>query len=262
MADLILESVVPHRLYLVLKFNQSLQYNSISAEKFGFTTKDATPIEYSFKEIQLGDDYNSITRTLKLYFEDLPPSSGSYYLIIYPGPDPDNPLRTASGAVVQDQRYSITYDYENTPVEDAIEDQNFTVEDKSIKADVTFDVGSGSDGATAGFHVDGTVPEANEIFVDNSFNQGAISVAFSHRPMTSTLTPATVKVQRKRVGGSTFKWQDIPVEMALDSEEPILYLYMPSLDSTPVYYQGGHEYFESGYKYRVLLSKNIGYFKE
>jgi hypothetical protein len=32
----------------------------------------------------------------------------------------------------------------------------------------------------------------------------------------------------------------------------------PSLDATPSYYTDGPDYFETGYKYRIVISENIG----
>jgi hypothetical protein len=33
---------------------------------------------------------------------------------------------------------------------------------------------------------------------------------------------------------------------------------MPSPDATPVFYPNDKEYYETGYKYRIIISKDIG----
>jgi hypothetical protein len=44
----------------------------------------------------------------------------------------------------------------------------------------------------------------------------------------------------------------------MHSWKPKVFVDFPSLDATPSYYSSGLNYFETGYKYRIIVSKNIG----
>ena len=44
----------------------------------------------------------------------------------------------------------------------------------------------------------------------------------------------------------------------MHSWKPEVYVDFPSLDSTPSFYIDGKNYFESGYKYRIIVSKEVG----
>jgi hypothetical protein len=44
----------------------------------------------------------------------------------------------------------------------------------------------------------------------------------------------------------------------MHSWKPEVYLDFPSQDATPSFFVAGKEYFESGYKYRIIVSKEIG----
>jgi hypothetical protein len=44
----------------------------------------------------------------------------------------------------------------------------------------------------------------------------------------------------------------------MHSWKPEVYVDFPSLDSTPSYNAGNKIYFESNYKYRIIVSKDIG----
>ena len=44
----------------------------------------------------------------------------------------------------------------------------------------------------------------------------------------------------------------------MHSWKPDVYVDFPSNDSTPVYYVDNKTYFETGYKYRVIVSSEVG----
>ena len=44
----------------------------------------------------------------------------------------------------------------------------------------------------------------------------------------------------------------------MHSWKPEVYVDFPSLDATPSFNTDGKQYFESNYKYRIIVSKDVG----
>lgn len=262
MADsYVLESMLIGRNYFKLKFRETLQVASISADKFKVLVREdaATPQEpnwndesvISFHDIIIRDHFNSIRRELTLYFdgENLP--TGTYWF-------GTKGLRKATGALIyggEADFVPFSYNYDNAPIDDATEDQPVVIEDFSIKQ-VT-DLNTSESPATGGFAISETLPSHGDVFIEADYNDGTISAHFTKRPNLVSLTGNHIKLQRKKIGGTSFRWETLDSRIALDADNPIVYVYTPSLDATPVYYTSGHEYFEAGYKYRVIFSKAI-----
>ena len=66
------------------------------------------------------------------------------------------------------------------------------------------------------------------------------------------------KAQRKKIQKTPSRWESVPAEISMHSWKPDVYIDFPSDDATPVYYVDGKNYFESGYKYRVIVSAEVG----
>lgn len=248
----ILERASITRFFIRLKFKVYIQVSSLDAGKFTFETTDATPITYPFKAINTKDDYNSISRVLTLYFNgvELPPESKDYHLTIAG-------LRSASGFDLLEETLLLPYSWENDTVTEHQEEPEFTIEDKSIKVVSIIDPSELEQSINEDFYIVSVDPEDESIFLDSDYNNGSIAIEFSSNPNITQISPPYIRVQRRQVGGTSFKWQDVDIKTALDAHKPVVYIYLPSLDATPVYFTDGGEYFESGYKYRVLLSSNL-----
>jgi hypothetical protein len=65
-------------------------------------------------------------------------------------------------------------------------------------------------------------------------------------------------VQRKKIQTHPARWQNLTTQVSIHSWKPEVYIDFPSLDATPVYFTSGKDYFETSYKYRIILSKDIG----
>ena len=47
-------------------------------------------------------------------------------------------------------------------------------------------------------------------------------------------------------------------QISINSHKAEVNVDFPSNDSTPVYYTAGKTYFEKGYKYRIIVSEDVG----
>lgn len=246
----ILSSYTAHRYYLALTFKDSIQVSTLHKDIFTLETNEATPQKIPFKDINVSDDYNSIKRTLILYFQELPPYAGDYSLTI-------DGIRTASGYDYETETLTITYDYDNTSFEVPDSPDDFVeVEDKSIREDV-FDPQSTIFVADPDFYVSGTNPDNGEVFIESDYNNGVVKIEFSAMPDPSYATVDHIKVQRKQFALGLSRWERITAEFEADPVDPVFYVKFPSLDATPVYDTVGTDYFEDGYKYRIRLSAEI-----
>ena len=54
------------------------------------------------------------------------------------------------------------------------------------------------------------------------------------------------------------RWEKVETQISLHSTNPDVFIDFPSNDATPVYNTDGKTYFEKGYKYRIIVSKEIG----
>jgi hypothetical protein len=72
------------------------------------------------------------------------------------------------------------------------------------------------------------------------------------------LNKAYFKVQRKIIQRTPARWETLEPRVSMHSWKPDVYVDFPSLDATPSYYTDGPDYFETGYKYRIVISENIG----
>jgi hypothetical protein len=72
------------------------------------------------------------------------------------------------------------------------------------------------------------------------------------------LTLKYFKAQRKKIQKTPSRWENVSSEVSMHSWKPDVYIDFPSDDATPVYYVDGKNYFESGYKYRVIVSAEVG----
>lgn len=247
-----------------LKFDITPRVQSLTNDKFTLT-HGATIVEHPFKPIVLSKHYNSISRTLVLYFEQ-PLISEEVYTLTIGG------IQNAAGSVQPTEAHmfrSGTWSPEEeqaTPdiivVEDNEPDVPYTppeptvpVEDHSVKN--VFTDGDIISGMNPDFYVVSTDPADGSVFVEDDFDKGRITVTFSQRPNPIYLNSHYIKVQRKKLGGVN-RWETVPIRISMDSYYPTIYIYINSQDATPVYNTTGSTYFVDGYKYRVKISKEVG----
>ena len=114
----------------------------------------------------------------------------------------------------------------------------------------TFLNGLGAPNATNG--IDG------DFYLDNSYNSGRVTIEFNARPASNFLNAKYFKAQRKKIQRIPSRWESLDANISLHSWKPEVYVDFPSNDATPSYTTSNKEYFETGYKYRIILSKDIG----
>lgn len=243
--------------HIDLKFTKTPKYASITDDKFRVFQTDVAPeVELTgvFKPINLSEDYNSLTRVLRLRFATAHEGTHTYRLQVsgivdVASRDMGTGLLdfTRGPTVVTDPTYPVPQDEINEGV---------VVKNKSIIADAFSHVTTSTQTLGKNFYLVKTDPEEDELFIGESHERGRITLTFSSRPAVQFLTTEYFRMQRKKLG-TTSRWEKIAIRIALDSARSKVYVYMPSLDTPPVYNSEGHLYFEPGYKYRLKISREV-----
>lgn len=249
--------------FLEIKFKLTPKTSTLTNESFSLYSYVGTPaepvenMEYAdlvnhtevpeaFESIILHQHYNSVARSLTLFFkEDLTLDSGWYILGI-------DGVDQASGTAFDPE--AIIFSYNQGTVSDppaGTTPTEFTIIDKSIKkqAFLSTQFTGGFDPGDA-FRIVESTPAPFEIFVAEDHNNGVIEVEFSETPAASLITLQNFKVQQKdmtRVG----RWMTLEGTLVeLDAAQPIVRVQLPEFEE--------NVYFRQGYKYRLIVSKNVG----
>lgn len=248
-------SNILHRLrvfpdHIELSFKVTLQTASINSSAFLLTSTSATPFDISFRTINLQQHFDSVARVLRIYYAETP-STGDYVLSIAG-------LRAASGATLASETFNVAYPFGEEedspkPYEPAPE---IDIKDRSIRREA-FITTQKLRVANPYFYVVETDPASNAIYIEDDYKRGRIAITFSDRPSPQFLNSKFIKVQKKDVT-KIGRWETVPINISMDSYYPTIYIYIPSLDATPVFNTEGSPYFEENFKYRVRLSKEIG----
>ncbi len=259
--------------FIEIKFDDTLNTSSITDNKFSLINGTwATPgaDTSALKPINLSTDYSSISRTLYLYFKDtFDLAPGGTYTLTMTG------LRaTGQTAALPNDYYTFTMAGAYNPPDPDTDggggiaggggDESIVIVNKSLK-NPTFpiDVEEVSSG-TAFLNIVSVTPNLNESFqIGESDFEGKITVEFDDSPAANFVTSSDFRLQKKVVGG-TGKWQDVATSVVAESSGTKVSVFLPSTDATPIYsYQviddETHTFWEPTYKYRLIVSKNIGY---
>lgn len=248
--------------WVQLKFYQSVNVGmnwttglpALTNANFRLNSLDgATPasVENPFKPLTLPDDYESISRTITLWFNpaanpSITPSS-SYQLQTVG-------LIDAAGRSIPPANYNFTTGSDVSPEVVPPPPEPISITDHSVLTDVFVLPGATTGGE--GLAITSVDPE--DSFVDPDANNGRIVIKFSAPLDPEFVSDRYFKAQRKPMSRGMSRWQNIHVEVSFDTSLPWVYVDFPSLDATPVYNQAGTTYFEPDYKYRVKVSKDVG----
>ncbi|HJS83602.1 MAG TPA: hypothetical protein VJ742_12285 [Nitrososphaera sp.] len=235
---------------LKLKFLKTVKVSSIVNAAFQLYENASTPVSTPFEEIEIEEDFSTISRILSLgYTSALKPSTD--YLFKVTG------LKDAVGTTIEDENVTFT-----TPasivgeVEVEADEVPVFVEDYSIKGAISDDIVNNVGGSNPAFYLTGYDP--GDPFVSPDTNAGRVTIKFSHRPAGNYISRSYFQAQRKQVSRGMTRWQNVTTQVSLDGNRPWVYVDFPSLDATPVYVTPDKDYFEEGYKYRVKISKDVG----
>jgi hypothetical protein len=244
---------------VVIRFQSTIKISSLVNSNFILQTDDATPtvISNPFETIETIIDYNQISRTLKLYWhKNLVLTTGTSYLIRLV-----NFLDAANETISEEQ---ILFEWQGdsaTPSSfssvRAPEVGEVLVEDKSIRTDAFTSVQILA--KNPDFYISEVVPANGDFYLENDYNYGRVKIIFNSRPASNFLNNTYFKAQRKKIQRTPSRWENISTRVQMHSWKAEVYIDFPSLtDATPAYYTEDKEYFESGYKYRIIVSKDVG----
>ena len=243
---------------VVIRFQSTIKISSLINENFILQTNTATPniISNPFQPIQSIVDYNQISRTLRLYWdEDINLSSGTEYLIRLV-----NFLDAVNETIDEEQILFTWQGDEATPSTfssvRAPEVGEVLVEDKSIRTDAFTSVQILA--KNPDFYIAEVVPSNGDFYLENDYNSGRVKIVFNSRPASNFLNNIYFKAQKKKIQRTPSRWENIETRVQMHSWKPEVYVDFPSLDATPIYNTEGTEYYESGYKYRIIVSKDVG----
>lgn len=242
-----------------IRFGRTIKISSLKNQNFIVQTNSSTPSRVSnpFLPIQTIVDYNQISRTFKIYWDrDSNLVSGTQYLIRLVN------FLDAANETIPEEQISFTWigdaatpsSFSSVRAPDATE---ILVEDKSIRTDAFTSVQILAKNPE--FYISDVYPSNGDFYIENNFNLGRAKITFSARPASNYLNNTFFKCQRKKIQRNPSRWENISTNVQLHSWKPEIYVDFPSLNnSTPSYNTIGKEYFESGYKYRIIVSKNVG----
>lgn len=248
--------------YIEIKFNEILNASSITNNKFAvYNATTATPVSIAnpFKPIDVSRDYYSISRTLHLWWNFELQSNTTYQVVI------TNLLNIEGATPAQ-----VTIEFETGIIEYGLQDEleppsrhPIDVEDYSIKVVSDFIYSSLSSDVDK-LKIEKIVPGSDKAYyLDPTENEGKIEIWFNQAPAANYINSSYFKVQRKLVSRNISRWEDINARITANTAKGAVFIYLPSLDATPVFaYEVDkaekHEYFQPEYKYRVIISKDIG----
>jgi hypothetical protein len=239
-----------------IKFGRTIKIASLINANFTVQTDTATPVSVSspFRTINTLTDYNQISRTLTLYWNTVLSSNTDYVIKI-------NNLLDSSGLSIPEE--SITFTSQTSSATPSILQQTqgtvineVLIEDKSVRVDI--ETGYQILAKNPNFYIESTNPTSGDFYLNNDENNGRVTITFSSRPASNFLTSKYFKAQRKKIQKTPSRWENVNAQISLHSWKPDVYVDFPSTDATPVYYMEDKEYFETGYKYRVIVSAEVG----
>jgi hypothetical protein len=240
---------------VVLKFGRTIKISSLVNKNFTVQTDSATPsvISGAFQTINTITDYNQISRSLILYWDkQLAPNTS--YIIRVSG------FLDAANELIDEEQVLFTKTDDATPSSFSSirvpEIQEVLIEDHSIRADAYTSVQIIA--KNPNFYINSVDPHPGAFYLENEYNSGRAIVTFSSRPASNFLSNTYFKAQRKKIQRAPSRWQNIETRISMHSWKPEVYIDFPSNDSTPVYFFEDKTYFESGYKYRIIVSKDVG----
>jgi hypothetical protein len=239
-----------------IKFGRTIKISSIVNDKFIVQTSAATPtsVQDPFKKINTLADYNTISRTLTLYWNKTLVSGQEYHIRVVGLLDAANEIAPEEkiAFIKQDAATPSGVSSSAIPVLEEI-----YVEDKSVllEAYTSHQIIA----KNPEFYIKDVDPKNGSFYIDNSYNNGRLTILFNARPASNFLNSKYFKVQSKKIQRAPSRWEAVSVKIQMHSWKPEVYIDFPSLeDATPSYFTEGKKYFQKGYKYRITVSKDVG----
>lgn len=239
-----------------IKFGRTVKIASLVDENFIVQTVESIPVVVSnpFKDIQTLTNYNQISRILTLYWNTVLLPNTEYVIRLVN-------LVDSSGLTIPEEQIFFTSS-EQAATPDTLTQSKATVvneiliEDKSVRADI--ETGYQIIAKNPNFYIESTNPLSGSFYLTNDENNGRVTITFSDRPASNFLTPKYFRAQRKKIQRTPSRWENVSAQVSMHSWKPDIYVDFPSNDTVPVYFTDEKTYFETGYKYRVIVSAEVG----
>lgn len=240
---------------VIIKFGRTIKISSLKNENFVVQTSAATPttVVAPFLTINSITDYNQISRTLTLYWDTTLQSQTEYRIRVI------NFLDAANELIAEEQILFSTTEAATPSAFSSIrvpEIQEVYIEDHSIRTDAFTSVQIIA--KNPNFYITETNPSNGDFYLPNDYNNGRVTITFSARPASNFLNNYYFKAQRKKIQRQPSRWETVGASISMHSWKPEVYVDFPSDDATPLFNEEESSYFESGYKYRVIVSKDVG----
>lgn len=239
----------------IIKFGRTIKISSLKNENFVVQTSAATPttVAAPFLPINSIVDFNQISRTLTLYWDTVLQSNTEYKIRVVNFLDAANELIAEEQILFATTEAATPSTFSSIRVPDI---QEVYIEDHSIRTDAFTSVQIIA--KNPNFYIVDTVPANGDFYLDNGHNNGRVIITFSARPASNFLNNFYFKAQRKKIQRAPSRWESVAANISMHSWKPEVYVDFPSDDATPVFNEEDETYFESGYKYRVIISKDVG----
>lgn len=256
MALYLIDNATITRDTVTIKFGRTIKISSLVNANFTVFTDEATPQQVisPFKTIDTLMDYNQVSRVLTLRWKVILQSNTNYKI------NAQN-LVDSSGITVATESLSFSTAVEAATPGSLLESSapvvnEILVEDKSIRRDIS--VGYQILAKNPNFYIDSTNPSNGEFYLNEDENDGRVTIVFNSRPASNFLNKKYFKAQRKKIQRTPVRWEQVEAKISMHSWKPEVYVDFPSNDATPVYNTEDKIYFESGYKYRIIVSSEVG----
>lgn len=232
-----------------------------------------TAVTDPFEPIDLQQHYNSISRILYLFFQPDTLVNDQFYTLYattrtVTGQDRQTSIYFAFGAPGAYDQVRFADVHILPAIEELPADDDYinppdvpTIEDHSLRLDVFDQLVQlqRSSGTSDELYVEDSDPEQYTIFVEPDHQNGRITIDLNMRPSYLFLTNQYFRVQKKPFEAhGTTRWQTLDTILVRDFDGSVVHIYLPSTDDAPVYGEPDATYFESGHKYRIKVSGEIG----
>lgn len=246
--------------YVEIKFVDLILTSTLLNTNFQtYNMSIATPaaLVNPFKTIDLTRDYDSISRTLFLWWTSSSTLSDNtdYELRI------DN-LLAVNGYSIASEIIAFSTGVISTEVATDL-DQPPTkiptiIEDYSVKSIETFISTVDLDDATV-LSIESLTPDIDSrYYLAPTTAEGRIDIHFNQTPAANFISSDYFKIQRKSVSRQMSRWETVSALVTADTINDIVYIYLPSTDATPVYGEPNKDYWEIGFKYKLTIVAGIG----
>ncbi len=254
-----------------ISFYHSIKVDTLVNANFVLTNDDATPaaVVPAFKPIDYKKDFDSINRTLKLWWNTTLFANTDYTLHV-------SNVKSAitgdliSGTIKFTPKYDINPGVDNSrPTRDPVDVEDYTILQPSpLESGYTEDPDEDDeddddDTPTESIKIVKVTPSAlDAVQLSEEEYEGRITVEFNHVPASNFVDSDNFRLQKKLIGGGLNKWVNVNTVVAMESNAPVVSIYLPSTDNPAVYsYQtdAPATYWEPAYKYRLTIDKNVGY---